>query len=410
MIKIAITYFLLLLFQNIYAQPFILNGTIKEKDTGYVILRFRDISNQLRVEIAAINRGKFQFRGIINGIADAILATDSNSILKNKQHYRYLYIESGVMNISFKDGEIRDAEYTGIRSQKEYDVLEESKSEDNKKLKYQDSLLSSIRVLLKNGSIEPKVAEQKLNEIGKGRETIAAEIMNKEISFIKKNPKSYVCLTLIKDLVAYIPNDSIDALYLSISAKVKGSSLDYVFLEYYSRYRKATSAEYPFDKLVINGVAPSFFIYKYINNDSLNLLNFKGKAVLLEFWGLDCLPCLRQNPLLEEIRKKYDKDKLVIIGINQSQELKMPELISYIQKNKLSEWLHVATDKTVKPGRNLINNGSFENYSGLGVPRTVLIDKKGKVIYINHGYSPEDIQKLKSFLDKAVNENTTSGL
>ncbi len=403
MIKVAATCFFLLLFQNMYAQPFVLNGIIKEKDTGYVMLRFRDTSNQPHVEIATINRGKFQLRGTLNGIADAILATDSNSILKNKKYYRYLYIEPGVIEISFKDGEINNAEYNGIRSQKEYDALEKNKSDDNKNFKCQDSLISLIKVSLKNGSIDPKIAEEKLNEIGKVRKTIAIKIMNKEIAFIKKNPKSYVCLTLIKDLVSYIPNDSIDALYLSLSAKVKGSTLDYVFLDYYLRYRKATSAEYPFDKLVIGGVAPVFSINK--DNDSQTLLNFKGKAVVLEFWGLDCLPCLRQNPLLEEIRKKYDKDKLVMIGINGSQESERRELISYIQKNKLSEWIHVSMSDEVREKNSLVFKGDFSNYSGLGVPRTVLIDKSGVIIYKNYGYSLEEIKKLKTEIDKLEEKN-----
>jgi hypothetical protein len=62
-------------------------------------------------------------------------------------------------------------------------------------------------------------------------------------------------------------------------------------------------------------------------------------------------------------------------------------------------------DNEVKSISNLIYKGDFNNYAGLGVPRTVVIDKNGKIAYKNYGYSIEEMQKLKLLIDKLVNEN-----
>jgi len=38
------------------------------------------------------------------------------------------------------------------------------------------------------------------------------------------------------------------------------------------------------------------------------------------------------------------------------------------------------------------------------MPRTILIDKNGRVVYKNYGYSTEEMQNLKMLIDKAINE------
>ena len=186
-----------------------------------------------------------------------------------------------------------------------------------------------------------------------------------------------------------------------ISQKTKGSSLDFIFLEYYKKYRAAISEIYPFDKLELNQKAPDFLIYQKGKNEPLTHQYFEGKIVLLEFWGLNCLPCLRKNPLIENIRKRYSDNQFVVIGIISDKQPEIGAVIKYIKKNRFTKWLRVAIDSTIKKEIEFVNRGNFSNYKGLGIPRTVLINKKGEIIYTSYGFSDNESEELIKHIEES---------
>lgn len=48
----------------------------------------------------------------------------------------------------------------------------------------------------------------------------------------------------------------------------------------------------------------------------LDLGQYKGKVVVVDFWASWCVPCRRSFPWLNEMRAKYGEQGLVIIGVN----------------------------------------------------------------------------------------------
>lgn len=101
---------------------------------------------------------------------------------------------------------------------------------------------------------------------------------------------------------------------------------------------------------------------------------------------------------------KYTNKGLKTIAINSTAIHELPHLQAYINKNHLSNWIHVSINKGYKNSDVLIAKGFFENYEGLGVPRTVVIDKNGKLIYKTFGYTSEEMKILESVIERAVNE------
>ena len=53
---------------------------------------------------------------------------------------------------------------------------------------------------------------------------------------------------------------------------------------------------------------------------SLDLAEYKGKVVIVDFWASWCVPCRRSFPWMNEMHKAYEEDGLVIIGVNLDQE------------------------------------------------------------------------------------------
>ncbi len=55
-------------------------------------------------------------------------------------------------------------------------------------------------------------------------------------------------------------------------------------------------------------------------DDSLDLSEYHGKVVLLDFWASWCVPCRRSFPWMNEMQQKYGDSGLVIIGVNMDAE------------------------------------------------------------------------------------------
>lgn len=128
----------------------------------------------------------------------------------------------------------------------------------------------------------------------------------------------------------------------------------------------------------------TFFSY---NNPAqkYSIEDFKGKFILLDFWGLGCKPCLMAIPEMVKIQEKYS-DKLVIIGIND--RIREEELGDYVKKEKINYPIVHCEDFM----------GIYKFFSKnefYGFPYYVLLDKEGKVISNKYHYT-----KLVDLLNK----------
>jgi thiol-disulfide isomerase/thioredoxin len=53
-----------------------------------------------------------------------------------------------------------------------------------------------------------------------------------------------------------------------------------------------------------------------MNGIEVNLADFKGKPLLLNFWATWCPPCLEEIPYFVDLSRKYKDEGLVILGIS----------------------------------------------------------------------------------------------
>ena len=57
-----------------------------------------------------------------------------------------------------------------------------------------------------------------------------------------------------------------------------------------------------------------------INQKNLNLDDFKGKLIILNFWATWCAPCKEEMPSLDKLQKNTKLDNIKIFPINIGQE------------------------------------------------------------------------------------------
>jgi thiol-disulfide isomerase/thioredoxin len=390
---------------GLYAQPFVLTGTIRGLDTGYILLRYNDELNQKKSVVSKLQGGRFSFTGTVNRIADALLTIDSTKIGVDFNAFRYLYIEPGNSELLFKSANLRELNYSDSKTQLEWDSLRLMKRPFQIQQNAFGRVIDSVRNELKSGAISHNLADSilKINVAASMR--ISAHLNKMDISFIQNNPSSYAAFTVLRELVGYIPVDSIDLLYQHIDQRNLGCYLDYDFVRYFNRYRKSITDEYPFDRIEIGKTAPPFQVWSSV--DSLEKVDFAGltgSITLIEFWGLNCIPCLKQNLILDSLNKSLG-GKIKILAVSNTATNDYPKLLNYVERNKFLNWLCINVNISVGVKSPEIYFGNFDAYKGAGIPRTVLLDKKGKVVYLKDGYSQEQIIQLASMLNQLVNED-----
>jgi thiol-disulfide isomerase/thioredoxin len=138
------------------------------------------------------------------------------------------------------------------------------------------------------------------------------------------------------------------------------------------------------ETLEIGRPAPAFKLGD-LSGRQVSLDQFKGKAVLLDFWATWCGPCRITMPLLENLQKEYP-DTLVLLAINLQES--RAEVQDYVRQQKLHSTVLLDEQGAV---------GSA--YGAEAIPMQVLIDKTGIVRTITTGFSAKrlraEIEKLR---------------
>lgn len=65
----------------------------------------------------------------------------------------------------------------------------------------------------------------------------------------------------------------------------------------------------------VQGVPAPDFTLISLDGTKVKLSDFRGKAVLLNFWATWCPPCKVEMPWFEDLQKQYAKDGLVVLGV-----------------------------------------------------------------------------------------------
>ena len=65
----------------------------------------------------------------------------------------------------------------------------------------------------------------------------------------------------------------------------------------------------------VQGKAAPDFALASLDGKKVKLSDFRGKAVLLNFWATWCSPCKVEMPWFEQLQKQYGRDGLVVLGV-----------------------------------------------------------------------------------------------
>lgn len=114
--------------------------------------------------------------------------------------------------------------------------------------------------------------------------------------------------------------------------------------------------------------------FKDSDGKLVEMSQYTGKFVLLDFWASWCKPCRLAMPGIDELHKKYSAKGLVVLSVN-TMERSIPAAKTYLAQNGF-------TFKSVWDD----GSSTAERYGIRGIPAVFLIGPSGRVVHKETGY------------------------
>lgn len=99
-----------------------------------------------------------------------------------------------------------------------------------------------------------------------------------------------------------------------------------------------------------------------IQDRKINFLDTKGKAVVLNFFGRSCPPCIKELPIMAKANKQHSDSVQFYFIVEESKE----EMKEFMQRYSYIEYSF-----SKKP---------FQEYGILGIPKTYFLNANGNIV------------------------------
>lgn len=119
-------------------------------------------------------------------------------------------------------------------------------------------------------------------------------------------------------------------------------------------------------------VAPGFSLPD-ASGSEVALSNYSGQVVLINFWASWCGPCRQEMPLLDELHQRYAPLGFTMLGVNVEEDSALAD--SFLKGMPVTFPILYDRKNTVS-----------KLYDVIAMPSTVIVDRKGQVRYIHHGF------------------------
>ena len=124
------------------------------------------------------------------------------------------------------------------------------------------------------------------------------------------------------------------------------------------------------------------FALKTPDGKDIALANFRGKVVLLNYWGTWCKPCLKELPEFDRLYRRYRKHGLVLIAVATDADAAPVE--DFARQRKLAAKLAIGGE------------AHANSYQSPNFPFSFVVDPKGVIRGSYRSYKPECMGKLEA--------------
>jgi peroxiredoxin len=132
------------------------------------------------------------------------------------------------------------------------------------------------------------------------------------------------------------------------------------------------------------GDAAPDFVLKDLAGKTVRLSDYRGKVVLLNFWGTFCPPCRAEMPSLNAIYQTMKDQGFVVLAL--SLDHSEGPVRSLVENTKLDFPVMIDVEKEVY----------YKKYATFALPLSYLIDKRGRIVETYYGQINWDSQEMRA--------------
>ncbi len=137
--------------------------------------------------------------------------------------------------------------------------------------------------------------------------------------------------------------------------------------------------------------APQCALTSLNDSQPLNLQQFKGKVVYVDFWASWCGPCAKSFPFMNQLDNELKRQGLEVIGINLDEEIE--EAKQFLQQTPAS--FAIAKD---------LDKKCAKDFGVKAMPSSYLIDRKGVIRNEHLGFRPGEAEEFKLLVEQLLAE------
>lgn len=202
--------------------------------------------------------------------------------------------------------------------------------------------------------------------------------------------------TLLIDTKTYFPkeiiqsndknSDFIKTSFENLNIKpIAPNENSWFYSTYRKEYKKAEKLS-QITKLSLGSEAPNWKLNQLNAKKTYSLDELKGKVVVLDFWIKNCGYCISSIPFLNKLYDKFKDNDFILLGIN-----------AYDTDEKINEFY-----KKYGLKYPVLMNGNLvaKDYGVYAFPTIFVIDKSGKIIYLDNENS--DRNQLEKIIQEAL--------
>jgi thiol-disulfide isomerase/thioredoxin len=144
-------------------------------------------------------------------------------------------------------------------------------------------------------------------------------------------------------------------------------------------------------------MAPDFALQS-LDGKTIHLSDFRGKAVLLNFWATWCEPCKIEMPWFVELQKQYGPEGLEIVGVSMGDDTP-GEVAKFAQT--------MGVDYPILVGKEAQRDSVADLYGGVQfLPVSIYIDRDGKIV--NKIFGLKSRSEIEDSIKKALTAEPAS--
>ena len=139
------------------------------------------------------------------------------------------------------------------------------------------------------------------------------------------------------------------------------------------------------DKKALDTKAPGFYS-RTLEGQSFYLSDelSKDRSIFLSFFATWCAPCRQEIPVIDSLKNIYPDTDFYLVNVNEK----------YKKVKKFTESMNISMPILMdKYGQ------VAEKYEALVLPRSVIIDANGNIVYNHTGYAPGDEKEFIEVLN-----------